>query len=604
MEVNKANFFVAISKFEEALKDSDFVAFDWEFSGLSLEFKDKRHEFDSTEIIYKKMKDLCKTFLAFQIGFCVFKWDESEKKYSMCPFNFYVFPSSRFKDSILSFQATTLEFLTKHNMEWHKVFTNAIHYWQRNKAEELKSSIENEENESEESKRIYWYKLGDRSENDKNEMIEVISTYISKPTKEKEAQIFKANRNKSCQSATIKEVSKLCSKHKNVKFYVDHKDKSITITKYPSVDEDTKADESEDAKDNQNESMSLSQKLDNLSILSEEKKEEIIDLFQEEYGFTIIIDRLIESGVPIVGHNMIFDIMFLYNQFIDDLPDTYDEFTKNWASCFPFTYDTKLLSSYCSLINKTWLKSAFDKCLDYNDQMGNLKFEYFTDSRRKSFDDPDGVDFKTYDEEAQEHKASYDAYMTGVLFASIWKFKEIVHEAKGKLDTIEEYQNLKKNKEKVKDDKMKVSEKISEIEKEVYAESRKKINGKRIETSYITEFENKVVVVSSKNKVFYFGTNKDEIEKVKKNQFNEDKLIWVKLDKEHNNIDKLTDAVHDLADVYILKDDKDAYYIELQTIYEDKLMKTKDIVQILQEKLGSGCKVTLFKDAEKYREKY
>lgn len=384
---------------------------------------------------------------------------------------------------------------------------------------------------------------------------------------------------------------------------MDYKDKSIIITKYPIVEEESKADD-EEKKENQNDSLSLSQRLDNLSILSEEKKEEIIDVFQEEYGFTHIIDMLIESKIPLVGHNMIFDIMFLYNQFVDDLPDTYEEFTKSWYNCFPFTYDTKLLSSYCSLINKTWLKKAFDTCLENAKLMGNLKFEYFTDSRRKSFDDPDGVDFKTFDEEVQEHKASYDAYMTGVIFASICKFKEITHESRGKLESLEEYQLLKQSKEKNKDERQKINDRIKEIDEEVYSEIRKKRNSKRIETSSITEFENKVVVVSQKNKVFYFGTNKDEIEKAKRNNFNEDKIIWVKLDKEHNNIDALSDAVHELADVYIIKDDKNAYYLELQTIYEEKLNSTKDIVKALQEKLGNECKVTLFKDAEKYREKY
>lgn len=385
-----------------------------------------------------------------------------------------------------------------------------------------------------------------------------------------------------------------------MKFSVDYKDKSIVITKYPVSEEDAKA---EDTKENQNDSLSLSQKLDNLSILSEEKKEEIIDVFQEEYGFTVIIDLLIESKVPLIGHNMIFDIMFLYNQFVDDLPDTYDEFTKSWYSCFPFTYDTKLLCSYCSLISKTWLKIAFDKCLENANLMGNLKFEYFTDSRRKSFDDPDGVDFKAYDEEAQEHKASYDAYMTGVIFASVCKFKEIAHEARGKMEAQEEFQTLKQGKFKNKDNK-KITDRMKEIEQETYIEVRKKRNGKRIETSSITEFENKVVVVSQKNKVFYFGTNKDEIEKAKKNNFNEDKIIWVKLDKEHNSIDVLSDAISELADVYILKDDKNAYYVELQNIYEEKINSTKDVAAALQEKLGEGCKVTLFKDAEKYREKY
>lgn len=81
-------------------------------------------------------------------------------------------------------------------MEWQKVFMNAIHYWQRNKIDDLKAKIADQENESEENRKNYWYKLGDRSENDKNEMLEVITAFLHKSTKETESQVFKANRNK------------------------------------------------------------------------------------------------------------------------------------------------------------------------------------------------------------------------------------------------------------------------------------------------------------------------------------------------------------------------------------------------------------------------
>ena len=43
-------------------------------------------------------------------------------------------------------------------------------------------------------------------------------------------------------------------------------------------------------------------------------------------GFTKVIEEIIQSKKPLVGHNMMFDIMFLYQQFIDDLPETLSEF--------------------------------------------------------------------------------------------------------------------------------------------------------------------------------------------------------------------------------------------------------------------------------------
>jgi len=87
------------------------------------------------------MKDLCSTFFAFQIGICVFKYDESVKKYIAYPFNFYVFPSSTLKENILTFQSSTLEFLTDNNLDWNKVFKHGIPYTPREKKEELKEAV-------------------------------------------------------------------------------------------------------------------------------------------------------------------------------------------------------------------------------------------------------------------------------------------------------------------------------------------------------------------------------------------------------------------------------------------------------------------------------
>ena len=42
-----------------------------------------------------------------------------------------------------------------------------------------------------------------------------------------------------------------------------------------------------------------------------------------EMGFSLVVKILIEAKKPIVGHNMIYDIFYLYNQFIDDMPPTY-----------------------------------------------------------------------------------------------------------------------------------------------------------------------------------------------------------------------------------------------------------------------------------------
>ena len=64
----------------------------------------------------------------------------------------------------------------------------------------------------------------------------------------------------------------------------------------------------------------------------EEMKDEIDyvhmeqELFDQEFGFSRIVEMLIESKLPLIGHNCMYDICFLFRQFIAPLPETWGEF--------------------------------------------------------------------------------------------------------------------------------------------------------------------------------------------------------------------------------------------------------------------------------------
>lgn len=136
---------------------------------------------------------------------------------------------------------------------------------------------------------------------------------------------------------------------------------------------------------------------------------------------------IIESKKPLVGHNMMFDTLFIYHQFIDDLPPTFDGFIKGWTKRFPVLYDTKVLSEVTNYFSKTELQHLFDKCCTDKKFCNNLVIEF--DSRRDLM-------FGIYNTEeskkegirkfgGQGHDAAYDAFMTGLVFLSIGKYIEI-----------------------------------------------------------------------------------------------------------------------------------------------------------------------------------
>ena len=65
---------------------------------------------------------------------------------------------------------------------------------------------------------------------------------------------------------------------------------------------------------------------------------------------------------PLIGHNMLFDAAFLFEQFIERLPKSFVEFASMWKAHFPTTYDTKTLAQSTSEFNKTALSHLYYRC--------------------------------------------------------------------------------------------------------------------------------------------------------------------------------------------------------------------------------------------------
>jgi poly(A)-specific ribonuclease len=98
MEITQDNFVENLKLIEDSIDQADFISIDLEFSGYTAGPDDKEHEYDSVEERYQKIRSVINKFVAFQIGICCFKFEDSTKKYIYRPFNFYVWPKSKIKD--------------------------------------------------------------------------------------------------------------------------------------------------------------------------------------------------------------------------------------------------------------------------------------------------------------------------------------------------------------------------------------------------------------------------------------------------------------------------------------------------------------------------
>lgn len=54
-----------------------------------------------------------------------------------------------------------------------------------------------------------------------------------------------------------------------------------------------------------------------------------------------------------------YDLLFMYNSFIDKLPNTYLQFITKWHKCFPITIDTKVIAFNSNKYTNTTLESLY-----------------------------------------------------------------------------------------------------------------------------------------------------------------------------------------------------------------------------------------------------
>lgn len=130
MEVTADCFEAVLPRVEEALVGCDYVAIDCEFTGLSLFPSRKEEVFDGVEQRYARVRQSAQSFLIIQFGLCAARWNgaaEAGGCYEAQTFNFYVFPRPYGNiDCRFTSQASSLDFLRHHNFDFNKFIHEGV----------------------------------------------------------------------------------------------------------------------------------------------------------------------------------------------------------------------------------------------------------------------------------------------------------------------------------------------------------------------------------------------------------------------------------------------------------------------------------------------
>lgn len=173
------------------------------------------------------------------------------------------------------------------------------------------------------------------------------------------------------------------------------------------------------------------------------RKEENLVKFKNMIGFRQVFNALVALKKPIVGHNLLYDLMFIHRWLDSALPEDFTEFKKSLNAMFPNIFDTKYVDSSGALgvkYNETTLaqcyaryKTVLDVVFTNDVEMGDeVEVDAITtaitatssSTATSSYSIASSTDIVissdcTFDPNvAAFHNAGYDAYCTGDQIAS------------------------------------------------------------------------------------------------------------------------------------------------------------------------------------------
>ncbi|XP_009897136.1 poly(A)-specific ribonuclease PARN [Dryobates pubescens] len=396
MEVIRSNFKDTLSKVYEAIEESDFLAIDGEFSGISdgPSVSALTNGFDTPEERYQKLKKHSMDFLLFQFGLCTFKYDHTEEKYIMKSFNFYIFPkpfNRSSPDVKFVCQSSSIDFLANQGFDFNKVFRNGIPYLNQEEERQLREQYEEKRSQANGTGSLSYISPNSAKcpvtiPDDQKKFIEKVVEQIEDLLKNEENESLELE---PCTGFQRKLIYQTLSWKYPKGIHVetlesDKKERYIVISKV-NEEERKRREQQKQAKE----------------------QEELNDAV----GFSRVVHAIANSGKLVIGHNMLLDVMHTIHQFYCPLPDDLNDFKEVTSCVFPRLLDTKLMAStqpFKEIINNTSLAELEKR----------LKEVPFSPPKVESAEG-----FPSYDTAAEQlHEAGYDAYITGLCFISMANF--------------------------------------------------------------------------------------------------------------------------------------------------------------------------------------
>lgn len=403
MNITRYNFKDQYPFIEKCLKQSNYIAIDFEMTGVLASPKFRNSNMDDLQTRYFKASQNVKNFQVIQMGICGFDTVTNPYTIKAFPFNFYIQP--HFNDTtIKTFHSSmsTLHFLSVHNFDYNRLFQEGIYFLSKTEKESLLNSKQLKSTKK---------KLRDDLII-KNHDVKAFLDYAQPLVHD-----FLANNLKNQNFENKLEISIEFMKPRVYKYLQNLLEEKL-YTNRPldfSFDNDFIVSRKKMIIKEQTQEEYTEKKIELQKKTSSQGIDEEFTLFSD------VIEQISnrKTNARIVTHNGLLDILHLYDKFIEVLPPDHKIFKEQFLSNFNGIYDTKFMINnsntlFSNFLNNTDLQSCYKVCYNMVDKM-NLH----TDSKKIEIDE----NFNEYqltnldDEEVSyQHEAGFDAMMTGYVF--------------------------------------------------------------------------------------------------------------------------------------------------------------------------------------------
>lgn len=364
MEILNTNFDQSLRLILNSVENADFISIDCEFTGLFHCEEDFFDESDSLVDRYKKLRKSCDSFFMCQLGLSTFCLDSASNSYKIRTFNIYTLPSS--KDRPLEISPSSMRFLVDNGFDMNKLFKHGIPCVRLSQASTVPKEC-----------KLSLYKLGEISNELVMNYLNTLMNFINSSESYVDLE-FSNNYQRHL-------IVGPCGAVKHFKHlvygFIENNDGKVVIRV-------SKVEGKEPV---------LSPPQENKEFTDDEQ------IFNE-LGVSIVFSAILAARKPIVLHNGLFDLGYLYSHFINTLPETLSEFQNNIRNLFPDIYDTKTLAKTIenSPFKRLNLEGLYNSC---------SKFEGLKERVRYFVDD----DFSNL-LNSNLHDAGYDSFLTGLIF--------------------------------------------------------------------------------------------------------------------------------------------------------------------------------------------